>query len=77
MPFKGPYPSFMIHDFPKFLTDEISIIELEKLKQKQKIMHEHNHITTKIAEENRLKYEAKTFIDKIHQIRLSGKTIDY
>lgn len=75
MPSTGPYPPFMINDFPKFLTDEISILELEKLKRKRRIIRDYNHKAMKIAETNRLKYEAKAFMNQIHQIRLNGKVV--
>ncbi|XP_033366060.1 TBC1 domain family member 31 isoform X2 [Bombus vosnesenskii] len=70
LPSKGPYPPFMLHDFPKFLTDEISVLELEKLKKKQRIMRQCNQKIIEIAEINRLEHEAKAFMDQINQTRL-------
>lgn len=75
LPSKGPYPPFMLHDFPKFLTDEISVFELEKLKKKQRIMHQCNQKIMEIAEINRLEHEAKAFMNQINQTRLKGKTV--
>lgn len=69
---KGPYQPFMLHDFPKFLTDDLSIVELEKLKEKELIERERNRKEMKIAEENRLKHETKAFMDQIHRMRLKG-----
>ncbi|XP_076234741.1 TBC1 domain family member 31 [Calliopsis andreniformis] len=71
LPSKGPYPPFMLHDFPKFLTDEMSVFELEKLKEKERIMRERSRKAMEIAETKRLKHEIKTFIDRIHQSRLN------
>ncbi|KOC68617.1 WD repeat-containing protein 67 [Habropoda laboriosa] len=67
----GPYTPDLVLDFPKFLTDEISVFELEKLKEKERIMREHNRKAMELAEANRLKHEAKSFMDQIHQIRLN------
>ncbi|XP_017888130.1 TBC1 domain family member 31 [Ceratina calcarata] len=66
----GPYPPFMSDDFPKFLTDEISLVELEKLKEKRRIMRRHNREALKVEEMNRLKHEARAFMDQIHRTRL-------
>ncbi|XP_076633299.1 TBC1 domain family member 31 isoform X1 [Colletes latitarsis] len=71
LPLKGPYPPFMLHDFPKFLTDDISILELEKLRKKEQVMRKHNYKVMEIAEANRLKHEAEAFMDQIHQTRLT------
>nr|XP_034191470.1 TBC1 domain family member 31-like [Osmia lignaria]XP_034195275.1 TBC1 domain family member 31-like [Osmia lignaria]XP_034195284.1 TBC1 domain family member 31-like [Osmia lignaria] len=66
---KGPYQPF-IHDFPKFLTDDLSIAELEKLKEKERIERERDRKEMETAEENRLKHETKAFMNQIHQMRL-------
>ncbi|CAL7945564.1 unnamed protein product [Xylocopa violacea] len=71
LPPKGPYPPFMLDDFPKFLTDEVSVFELEKLKERNRMRHEQNSKLMEIAETNRLKHEAKVFMDQIHQTRLN------
>lgn len=65
----------MLNDFPKFLTDDISVSELKKLKEKERIMHEHSQKTKEIAEAKRLKHEVQTFMDQIHQSRLNGKIL--
>lgn len=64
----------MSHDFPKFLTDKISIFELEKLKKKR-TMHEHKQKAIEITEMNRLKHETKAFMDQVNKIRLNGMYI--
>lgn len=74
LPSKGPYPPTMLHDFPKFLTDEISVLEVEKLKERERLMQEHNRKVMQLAETNRLKHEAKSFMEHIHEERLNGKT---
>ncbi|KZC11755.1 WD repeat-containing protein 67 [Dufourea novaeangliae] len=71
LPTKGPYLPFLLNDFPKFLTDEVSVLELEKLKETERSVREHNHKTMKVAEEKRLKHEAKAFMNQIHQERLN------
>ncbi|CAK9801546.1 TBC1 domain family member 31 [Anthophora plagiata] len=71
LPSKGPYTPYLLHDFPKFLTDEISVFELQNLKEKERIMRENNRKAKEHAEINRLKHEAKSFMDQIHQIRLN------
>lgn len=66
----GPYPPFMPDDFPKFLTDEISLVELEKLKEKTRIMRGEHREALKVEESSRLKREARAFMDQIHRTRL-------
>ncbi|XP_076751220.1 TBC1 domain family member 31 isoform X2 [Xylocopa sonorina] len=73
LPPNGPYPPFMLDDFPKFLTDQISVLELEKLKEKSRMMHEQSNKLMEIAETNRLKHEAEVFMDQIHQTRLNAQ----
>ncbi|XP_054008028.1 TBC1 domain family member 31 [Hylaeus anthracinus] len=71
LPSKGPYPPFMIHDFPKFLTDDISLLEFEKLKEKERVTREQNRTAIETAETKRLKHEAKSFMNQIHETRLN------
>lgn len=65
----------MIHDFPKFLTDEVSVLELEKLKEKERTARKHNRKAIEIAEQERLKLETKSFMEQIHRARLNGKIL--
>ena len=71
LPSKGPYTPFMLQDFPKYLTDDISVFELEKLKEKERIMCEHNLKAVELAEAKRLKHEVNAFMNQIHQTRLN------
>nr|XP_031829585.1 TBC1 domain family member 31 [Nomia melanderi]XP_031829586.1 TBC1 domain family member 31 [Nomia melanderi]XP_031829587.1 TBC1 domain family member 31 [Nomia melanderi] len=71
LPSKGPYLPFMLHDFPKFLTDEVSVLELEKLKEKERTARKHNRKAIEIAEQDRLKQETKSFMEQIHRARLN------
>ncbi|XP_076292721.1 TBC1 domain family member 31 [Lasioglossum baleicum] len=67
----GPYLPFMLHDFPKFLTDEMSVLELEKMKEKERIAQEHNRKAAEIAEQKRLKQETNAFMEQINRARLT------
>ncbi|XP_033336407.2 TBC1 domain family member 31 [Megalopta genalis] len=71
LPSNGPYLPLMLHEFPKFLTDEVSVLELEKIKQQEQIAWEHNRKAIEISEQKRLKQEAEAFMEQINQARLT------
>lgn len=68
----GPYSSFISKEYPKFLAENLSIVDLEKLKMQEQNLQEYNH---RIAdfEKKRLHAETEAFERQIHETRLNGK----
>lgn len=68
----GPYSSFILKEYPKFLTENLSIGDLEKLKMQEQNTQEYNR---RIAdfEKRRLHAETEAFIKQIHETRINGK----
>jgi len=70
----GPYSSFISKEYPKFLTENLSIAhtDLEKLKMQEQNLQEYNR---RIAdfEKRRLHAETEAFDRQIHETRLNGK----
>ncbi|XP_012234043.1 TBC1 domain family member 31 [Linepithema humile] len=58
----GPYPSFILKEYPKFLIDNSN--NFANLK-----MQECNHYTADLAERRRLHEENKAFLKQIHEAR--------
>lgn len=68
----GPYPSFIKKEYPKFLTENLSIVDLKKLKMQEQHLQECNCKIIERAERERLHAEAKAFARQIHETRLNG-----
>ncbi|XP_071578389.1 TBC1 domain family member 31 isoform X2 [Temnothorax nylanderi] len=66
----GPYPSFISQEYPKFLTENLSIADLEKLKMQEQNLQEYNR---RIAdfEKRKLHAETEAFAKQIHETRLN------
>lgn len=68
----GPYPSFIKKEYPKFLTENLSIADLRKLKIQEQHLQECNRKIVEHAERKRLCAETKAFARQIHEARLNG-----
>lgn len=69
LPKKGPYPPFVLEDYPKFLTEELNISQLEKLQKQKQILRRYKEQAV-LTEEKRLNNAAKAFMEEIHKKRL-------
>ncbi|XP_070163117.1 TBC1 domain family member 31 isoform X2 [Polyergus mexicanus] len=67
----GPYPSFIKKDYPKFLTENLNIADLRKLKRQEQHLQECNCKIAELAERKRLYAETKAFARQIHETRLN------
>jgi len=70
----GPYLSFISKEYPKFITENLSVTDLRKLKMQKQNLQECNR---RIAdfEKRRLHAETEAFAKQIHESRLNGKNI--
>lgn len=68
----GPYPSFILKEYPKFLIENLSIGDLEKLKMQEQNTQEYNHRIANF-EKRRLHAETEAFTKQIHETRMNGK----
>lgn len=68
----GPYPLFIKKEYPKFLTENLSIADLRKLKRQEQHLQECNCKIAELAERKRLCAETKAFARQIHETRLNG-----
>ncbi|XP_077260000.1 TBC1 domain family member 31 isoform X2 [Temnothorax americanus] len=66
----GPYPSFMSQEYPKFLTENLSVADLEKLKMQEQSLQEYNRRRADF-EKRKLHTETEAFARQIHETRLS------
>ncbi|KYN40726.1 WD repeat-containing protein 67 [Trachymyrmex septentrionalis] len=64
----GPYPSFILEEYPKFLTE--NLLDLEKLKMQEQNLEEYN---CRVAdfEKRRLHAETEAFARQIHEARIN------
>ncbi|KAI4490955.1 hypothetical protein M0802_010629 [Mischocyttarus mexicanus] len=69
LPEKGPYPPFILEDYPKFLTEELNVSQLQKLQKQKQILQRYKQQAI-LTEEKRLNDAAKAFMDEIHKKRL-------
>lgn len=69
---KGPYPLFISTEYPKFLTENLSIASLDKLKMQEENLQEYK---CRVAdfEKRRLHAETEAFARQIHETRINGK----
>ncbi|XP_072760455.1 TBC1 domain family member 31 [Anoplolepis gracilipes] len=67
----GPYPLFIKKEYPKFLTENLNIADLKKLKIQEQYLQECNRKITELAERKRLCTETKAFTRQIHETRLN------
>ncbi|KAL6259911.1 hypothetical protein P5V15_009822 [Pogonomyrmex californicus] len=66
----GPYLSFISKEYPKFLIENFSITDLEKLKMQEQNLHKYRKITD-LLEKRRLHAETKAFAKQIHETRMN------
>ncbi|XP_043505720.1 TBC1 domain family member 31 [Polistes fuscatus] len=69
LPKKGPYPPFVLEDYPKFLTEELNISQLQKLQKQKQILQRYKQQAV-LTEKKRLNNAAKAFMEEIHKKRL-------
>jgi len=67
----GPYPSFISKEYPKFLTENLSIANLEKLKMQEQNLERYNCRVADL-EKRRLLAETEAFARQIHESRMNG-----
>ncbi|XP_012276897.1 TBC1 domain family member 31 [Orussus abietinus] len=77
LPSKGPYPPFLIQQYPKLMAEEYHLESLEKLKEEEKHLREEKRAAAKLAEEKRLRAEADKFLKEVHQTRLDAVRRSY
>ena len=76
LPSEGPYPQFLQDEYPRILLSADNINYLQRLEEEHNL-EESRIEAMRLAEEERLRSEAKKFVEQIHQSRLKGKMIHY
>ncbi|XP_015586346.1 TBC1 domain family member 31 isoform X2 [Cephus cinctus] len=71
LPTEGPYPPFLMQEYPKFLTDETRIAKFERLKEQNQVLKKHQQHILKESEEKRIHVEAENLRKQIHEARLN------
>lgn len=68
----GPYPSFILKEYPKFIIENLNIADLGKLKMQEQNLQKYN---CRIADFDQRKLHAETEIlpRQIHETKLNGK----
>ncbi|KAG7210766.1 hypothetical protein KM043_012260 [Ampulex compressa] len=66
LPLNGPYPPYIVQEFPKLISENTYVSHLEKLKKEEQIMYERNK-SLRAAEEKRLQQETEAFVEHVRQ----------
>ncbi|XP_071636419.1 TBC1 domain family member 31 [Temnothorax longispinosus] len=66
----GPYPSFISQDDPKFLTENLSRADLEKLKMQEQTLQDYNRRRADFEKRN-VHAETEAFAKQRHETRLN------
>ncbi|XP_015114909.1 TBC1 domain family member 31 [Diachasma alloeum] len=71
LPASGPYPPFLLKEYPKFLIGNLgNVKQLLDMKQEELLVKEERRKMARELEEKKLKEESENFLQEIHQKRL-------
>ncbi|XP_011305306.1 TBC1 domain family member 31 [Fopius arisanus] len=71
LPESGPYPPFLLKEYPKFLIGNLgNAKQLIDMKQEEFLLKEERRKMTRELEERKVKEESENFLQEIHQQRL-------
>lgn len=75
LPSEGPYPQFLQDEYPRIVLSVDNMEYLQRLEEEEQSLEESRIQAMRLAEEKRLRTEAKKFVEQIHRSRLKGKII--